>query len=199
MLMQRWAKKLNSAGQSIVEISLVTPLVLIALYIPADFGIAMFTAHLTQNAVREAARIGVSAKTPFTGTSAGEIRTEALNRMPSRLSSKAATVTYYADGPANCAAFVEVIGQGTPTLLEHLAKLFRLADDHLGSETNGVRVGRRSGRRGDAAKAESNGAQTAVFVEKPDGLRTLGPANQPRLQTRETQSLHDRAVDADEP
>ena len=113
MLMQPWAKKLNSAGQSIVEISLVTPLVLIALYIPADFGIAMFTAHLTQNAVREAARIGVSSKTPFTGTSAGEIRTEALNRMPSRLSSKAATVTYYADGPANCAAFVEVIGQGT--------------------------------------------------------------------------------------
>ena len=112
MLTHRWAKKLNSVGQSIVEISLVTPLVLIALYIPADFGIAMFTAHLTQNAVREAARIGVSAKTPFTGTSASEIRTEALNRMPNRLSSKAATVTYYADGPANCAQFVEVIGQG---------------------------------------------------------------------------------------
>ena len=114
MLMQGWAKKLNSAGQSIVEISLVTPLVLIALYIPADFGIAMFTAHLTQNAVREAARIGVSAKTPFTGTSAGEIRTEALNRMPSRLSSKAATVTYYADGPANCA--------GWPLMVHRVAK-----------------------------------------------------------------------------
>jgi hypothetical protein len=111
MLMQRWVKKLNSAGQSIVEIGLVTPLVLIALYIPADFGIAMFTAHLTQNAVREAVRIAVSSKTPFTSTAAGEIRTEALNRMPARLSSRTATVNYYADG-ATCAQFVEVIGQG---------------------------------------------------------------------------------------
>jgi Flp pilus assembly protein TadG len=46
-------------GQSIVEITLITPLLLVALYVPADFGIAFFTAHLAQNAVREGARIGV--------------------------------------------------------------------------------------------------------------------------------------------
>ena len=45
-------------GQSVVELALITPLVLIALYIPADFGVAFLTAHLAQNAVREGARIG---------------------------------------------------------------------------------------------------------------------------------------------
>jgi len=48
----------NRKGQSIVEITLITPLLLVALYVPADFGIAFFTAHLAQNAVREGARIG---------------------------------------------------------------------------------------------------------------------------------------------
>lgn len=45
-------------GQSIVEITLITPLLLVALYVAFDFGMALFTAHLTQNAVREAVRIG---------------------------------------------------------------------------------------------------------------------------------------------
>jgi hypothetical protein len=45
-------------GQSVVEISLITPLLLVALYVAVDFGVALFTAHLTQNAVREAVRVG---------------------------------------------------------------------------------------------------------------------------------------------
>ena len=49
---------LNKKGQSIVEIALVTPLLLVALYIAFDFGIALFTSHLAQNAVREGTRIG---------------------------------------------------------------------------------------------------------------------------------------------
>lgn len=105
-------KKLNRKGQSIVEISLITPLLLIALYVPADFGIAFFTAHLTQNAVREAARIG-SSKDPFNTAASTAIKNDALSRMPARLTSKTVTVNYYADDPAtDCARFVEVIGQG---------------------------------------------------------------------------------------
>jgi Flp pilus assembly protein TadG len=45
-------------GQSVVELALITSLLLVALYIPADFGIAFLTAHLVQNAVREGTRIG---------------------------------------------------------------------------------------------------------------------------------------------
>jgi hypothetical protein len=48
----------NMKGQSIVEIALITPLLLAALYIAFDFGIALFTSHLAQNAVREGTRIG---------------------------------------------------------------------------------------------------------------------------------------------
>ena len=102
---------LNRKGQSIVEISLITPILLVALYIPADFGIAFFTVHLTQNAVREAARMG-SSKDPFDTAASTAIKNDALSKMPARLSSKSVTVKYYADGSADCARFVEVVGQG---------------------------------------------------------------------------------------
>ena len=47
---------LNNRGQSIVEMALITPLLLAVLYVAFDFGVAYFTAHYTQNAVREAVR-----------------------------------------------------------------------------------------------------------------------------------------------
>ncbi len=107
-------KKLkNQRGQSIVEISLITPLLMMALYIPTDFGITLFTAHLTQNAVREAARIGVSSKDPFDNAAADAVGDEAFSRMPALLGSATATVRYYAGGSANCSQYVEVSGQGT--------------------------------------------------------------------------------------
>ena len=68
----------RSKGQSIVEFTLLTPLMLAALYIPADFGIAFFTAHLVQNATREAARIG-TAMNPFDKPT---VENEATNRLP---------------------------------------------------------------------------------------------------------------------
>jgi Flp pilus assembly protein TadG len=101
-------RKLNRKGQSIVELTLMTPLLLVALYIPIDFGMAYLTAHLTQNAVREAARIGASSKSFASAT----IRTEALNRMPLRLAPRDATATLFTTGSAGCAQFVEVIGTG---------------------------------------------------------------------------------------
>ena len=68
-----WCQRFDRSGQSIVEIGLVTPFLLIALYVPIDFGIAYYTAQLTQNAVREAARIAVSTKDPFDNAAANDI------------------------------------------------------------------------------------------------------------------------------
>jgi hypothetical protein len=86
---------------------------LVALYIPADFGIAMFTAHLTQNAVREAARIGVSTKDPFNGAAANAIANEALGRIPNRLSPVTVTVNYYGPATATCMQNVAVTALGS--------------------------------------------------------------------------------------
>ena len=114
------ARIVNHKGQSIVEIALITPLLLVALYVPADFGIAFFTAHLTQNAVREAARIGASTD-PFNNTN---IQNEALNRMPAYLTLPTATATLHDTGAADCAKFVEVVAQGNYTY--GLYKVMRL-------------------------------------------------------------------------
>ncbi|MGZ8520033.1 MAG: TadE/TadG family type IV pilus assembly protein [Candidatus Binatia bacterium] len=115
----------SSRGQNLVEIALITPLVLVALYIPADFGVAMFTGHLTQNAVREAARIGVSTKDPFDGAASTAIKNEAINRLPQRLVSRTVTVKYYDGGSPNCLRFVEVVAQGDyQYFLYQLIRLF---------------------------------------------------------------------------
>ena len=110
----------NRKGQSIVEISLITPLLLVVLYVPADFGMAFFMAHLTQNAVREAARIGANTD-PFNNT---DIQTEALSRMPAYLTSPTTTATLHTTGAADCARFVEVVAQGNYTY--GLYKVMRL-------------------------------------------------------------------------
>ena len=68
----------RSNGQSIVELTLIVPLVLATLYIPTDFGIAFFTAQMVQNATREAARIGASMN-PFV---AATVENEATKRLP---------------------------------------------------------------------------------------------------------------------
>ena len=131
---------LNRKGQSIVEISLITPLLLIALYVPADFAVAYLTAHLTQNAVREAARIGAASKNPFDAAAGTAIRNEALNRMPARLSSKSATVKYYANGAANCTEFVEVTGQGNYDYFFY--KIMRLVGATVPDATTITRISR---------------------------------------------------------
>ena len=79
----------NQRGQSIVEISLITPLLLIALYIPADFGVSFFMGNLLQTAAREGARIGSglqkSGSVPnliFSSAEADTVKTEVINRLP---------------------------------------------------------------------------------------------------------------------
>jgi len=113
MLNQSCRRLLDRSGQSIVEIGLVTPFLLIALYVPIDFGIAYYTAQLTQNAVREAARIGVSTKDPFDNTAATVIADEAMSRVPARLHSVTVTVEYFGPASATCMQSVSVKAVGS--------------------------------------------------------------------------------------
>jgi TadE-like protein len=117
----------NPHGQSIVEISLITPLLLAALYVAMDFGVLFFTAHYTQNAVREAARIGsimpdcaIDATVPCVGTvtqlcsaATATVVQEACNRLPHALTGASVQVTltglYY---PATCMREVKVKASG---------------------------------------------------------------------------------------
>ena len=108
-------KLFNLKGQSIVEITLITPLLMVALYVPVDFGMMIFAGHLTQNAVRDGARI--AAKTDLMdNTLATNLATQFNTNVPIRLASKQVTVNYYANGAANCAQSVEVIATGTYNL-----------------------------------------------------------------------------------
>jgi hypothetical protein len=122
------SRVLNRKGQSIVEIALITPLLLVALYVPADFGVAFSVAHLTQNAVRESARIAASTD-PFDIAASTAIKNDALSRIPAWFGgSKTATVTYHADGAPDCARFVQVSGGGTYNyFLYQLIQLFGLS------------------------------------------------------------------------
>jgi Flp pilus assembly protein TadG len=104
-------------GQSIIEITLITPLILVALYVPFDFGTAFFTSHITQNAVRDGARIASNTQ-PLDNTAATNLATQVYNNLPQMLvsgsaSPKRVTVTYYAGGAADCAQNVEVRAEGT--------------------------------------------------------------------------------------
>ena len=118
-------------GQSVVELALITPLVLIALYIPADFGMAFLTAHLAQNAVREGARIGSgltsgNAGSPISGSQGTTIKDAVLARLPERLSSPTVNVKFYfSSEAATCMQVVEVTATGTYNYsLYHLMELF---------------------------------------------------------------------------
>jgi Flp pilus assembly protein TadG len=104
----------NRKGQSIVEIALITPLILIVLYVPFDFGMAIIAGHITQNAVRDGARIA-STTDSMDSSKADTLATQVYNNLPPSLISgsttKRVTVNFYS--AANCAQNVEVIAQGS--------------------------------------------------------------------------------------
>lgn len=124
------AKKLllNLRGQSIVELTVITPLLLAALYVAMDFGVLFLTTHYTQNAVREAARIGsimpdcaIDSTVPCVGTvtqlcsaATATVVQAACNRLPKALSGASVAVTltgsYY---PATCMRELKVTASGT--------------------------------------------------------------------------------------
>lgn len=111
-------------GQSIVELAVMTPLLLVALYIPADFGVAFFTSHLAQNAVREGARIGaisaecgvspcVSNISPQECPGSNSVVQEVCRRLPARLTSPTVEVTLSGNLGSACmrTVTVDVTGQ----------------------------------------------------------------------------------------
>ena len=118
----------NPRGQSIVELALITPFLLGALYVAIDFGVLFLTVHYTQNAVREASRIGaimpdcaIDGTVPCAGTvtqpcsgATATVVKEACNRLPTVLTGASVAVTltgsYY---PATCMREVKVTASGT--------------------------------------------------------------------------------------
>jgi len=143
--MSRSRTLLNERGQSIIEISLITPLLLAALYVSMDFGVLFFTTQYTQNAAREAARIGSimpdcaidatvacvgtvspAANCPSTATTGtGTIVREACNRLPASLTGKQVSVTLTGVfNPPTCMREVQVTASGTYTY--GLYKVMRL-------------------------------------------------------------------------
>lgn len=111
-------RRMKQNGQSIVELTLITPLMLIALYVPVDFGIAFYTAHLTQNAVREGARIGsglISSDNahPVQSGQGTVIKDAVFARLPQKLSNPTVNVKFYFAGTAvSCMQVVEVTTSG---------------------------------------------------------------------------------------
>ena len=71
----------SQRGQALVEFTLTFVLLLVIIWIPADFGLAFYTGQLASNAAREGARIG-SATRPF---DANDIIKETCRRLPSAL------------------------------------------------------------------------------------------------------------------
>jgi Flp pilus assembly protein TadG len=51
---------INQKGQTTVEFTLIFILALVVAWIPVDFGLAFYTAHLAQNAARDGARIAAA-------------------------------------------------------------------------------------------------------------------------------------------
>jgi Flp pilus assembly protein TadG len=103
----RRVEKLGEKGQSIVELTLITPLLLIALYIPFDFGVAFFAGNLTQNAVREVARIAATQDpSAFSATS---LRTTLTSRLPSLVTIVGTpSINKFTSGSTNCMAVIRV-------------------------------------------------------------------------------------------
>lgn len=110
----------STKGQSIVEISLITPVLLVALYIPVDFGIAFFVSNIAGTAARDAARIGSEIgksggnadNRDFNGNDAATVRDGLIPKLPDYLSNRSITIKFYEDTPNDCMEVVEVTVAG---------------------------------------------------------------------------------------
>ena len=108
-------------GQSIVEISLITPILLVALYVPADFGVAFFVGNMVATAARDGARIGSGLAKPaasgdeeFTSAMATTVKNSTFSLMPTssnpRIAARRVFVTFYEGTavPQDCMEVIEV-------------------------------------------------------------------------------------------
>ena len=73
----------RSSGQAVVEFTLVFLLFLVIAWIPADFGLAFYTAQLAQNASRDGARIAAADPKLESGMIPGDPYWTATCTMPS--------------------------------------------------------------------------------------------------------------------
>ena len=111
----------SSSGQAIVEFTLMFLLFLVIAWIPADFGLALYTGQLAQNAAREGARIAASDPTLVSGTTSctmpscsGNIFTQTASRISSALLPGATiTLDLDPDTGSNCNRMVTVAVSGT--------------------------------------------------------------------------------------
>jgi TadE-like protein len=120
--------KKRDKGQSLVEIALITPLVLGALMVVVDFGIAFYMGNLIAVAARDGARIGsqleksnkIDAANPdFAVGDASIVRDRIQARIPRYLTGRQVVVTFYEDdagvGPPPCSESIEVEVRGNYT------------------------------------------------------------------------------------
>lgn len=111
----------NSNGQALVEIALITPLLLAALYVATDFGIAFHMGNVVSTVARDGARIGSGvaksggdlANPNFDGSDATTIRNAIVPQLPAYLTGRQITVRFYEDGAVSpCWESVEVTVSG---------------------------------------------------------------------------------------
>lgn len=132
--LHKFGSSRRQRGQSVVELALVIPLLLVALMIPFDFGIALLMANLTQNAAREGARIGAELQKTggsdpnfnYTTTETATVKTAVFSRMPNRLTNRSVRVKFYEGSAPTCVEYVQVTAQGDYTFfLYQLLRLLR--------------------------------------------------------------------------
>lgn len=112
----------NERGQNVVEFTLVFLLLLIVAWVPADFGLALYSGQIALNATREGARIAAADTALTTGTascvipacySGSNILKETSVRLPAALLGPSTiSVTYPATGSAGCNQLVGVRVEG---------------------------------------------------------------------------------------
>jgi hypothetical protein len=120
-----YKSKKSNKGQSLVEIALITPLVLGALMVAVDFGIAFYVGNLIAVAARDGARIGSqleksnkteAANPDFAVADAAIVRDRIQARIPRYLKGRQVIVTFYEDdagvGPPPCSESIDVQVRG---------------------------------------------------------------------------------------
>ena len=111
----------SEKGQSLVELALITPLLLGALMVAVDFGIAFYMGNLIAVAAREGARVGSELEKSdrtdpldpdFAIADAAIVRDKVQNIFPRYLTNRQVIVTFYEDdpgvGPPACSESVDV-------------------------------------------------------------------------------------------
>ena len=110
-----------------VEMALITPILLGALMVAVDFGVAFYMGNLIAVAAREGARIGSqleksnktdAANPDFAVADAATVSNKVQNRIPRYLTGRQVIVTFYEDdagGPPPCSESIDVQVSGNYT------------------------------------------------------------------------------------